>query len=1850
MRGRRSSLRASLAVAALGALALAAVLATVLAAPAFADVHPNTAPGFPADPSFHRGDVDNVNLFNGGLTLTLPFGAVYPVNGGFSYSLKLVYNSNPWLFKTVHYEIPPDFHEISRLQAYPSPCSNAGLGWRLSLGRLNPPCQVPDANDQLPSYPIYQDENGTDHVFYTVLHYGDAEDTLPAGVTDVQYTRDGSYLRLKVYSAGYREVEFPDGSVRRFNASGMPTEIRDPFANKLSISYATANQWVLTDTQGRTHRVYFRTDLPSYSQVVDRVEMVTFGGAVTTYQFSYATRTIGRACPHNDTDQPGSLGSTATVPLLIGVSLPDSAWTTTANDYVVAQPSGSTWPDNACTENGGEITALTLPTLARLEWTWQKYYFPTGSSQRKYTQTNPGVATRVVRKPDGTALGTWSYAPAPGFPGVLSSREQTMTVTDPLGHKAVNYFSIALDSSYTGWSKHDYGLPFTRNTTLNAAPGVDLNLSRQVYDSANTLLRSEYVLYERDPVFASGPPDIYNLNRRLLRARTVYNDDLVAGSFVYGGMINSDFDGLGHYRTQQTEGSFPGSNSRSRFGNYNAAQGTYTVNAAANTGAGYSPLPASSAWTLGTATLHSESEGGATAQTELCYAPGTATATRVRVHRQDGATQTAQDLVTVHDLSAQGNVLAEKFYGGDAQAGIGAGGLCTAALPAAPEREIDHTYSAGVRATSKYAGTSFYLLDQTIDASTGLPAAGRDSAGLQTSYEYDAIGRMTWSKPPVGQGGWTQFFYTAASGTTPPNIIIRRRANGSKTAQILAVDQLVYDSLGRTYQELKTLPDGSTGKRETLYDGAGNRASVSEWTVGAASNKTSFLSYDPFGRATTIRPPDGAAHDVTLVYHGVRQVDRTAKVAVAQGTETAATTTTVYDLHGRRLSVSEPSGSGGASVTTTYGYDVGGRLASVSTTATVGGVPVTQTRSFNYDRAGLLQSETHPEKGSAGNGTVSYPRYDARGQALRKTDGPHDLEYIYDPAERLYKVKEWGASGRLLKQLDYAGANGANDYRQGKLQQATRNNYVTLGATQNTVQVVETYTYGGKDGRISQRDTQVTTNSTVAEGFTQTFAYDDLGLPNNLGYPRCTHAACTQTPAATFSDVPVGAPYQKEIEAIYPWVTAGCGTNPLSYCPNNNITRAEMAVFLLLAKGGAGYTPPACTTPIFQDVPCSSPYAVWVQELYRRGVTSGCATNPLRYCPSNNINNSEMAVFVIAMLGISPAACTTAPFADIPCTAFAASFIAEEARRQITPGCGGGNFCPSALVTRAQMAGLLVHAFDIPVATDANTQRNVQLTYMQGMLTGVASSPTTYGTLFYYPNLQVSQVVHGNGVTETQGNDPNEIRRPSSFAASGPYASWSSGSYSWDGEGNVKAIGSSWFAYDKVGRLVSSTLYDGTTGSGTQKQQSYAFDPFGNLTGIAGTSGRSTPTSAQTNRLNGTGTVYDAAGNLTNWNGAIYQYDAFDQMVRMTSGAEDWAYLYTADDQRLWAYDLARNVSHWSVRDLAGKTLREYLNNNGRWSVEADYIYRDSRLLAAETQAGQRHFHLDHLGTPRLITRGTGHFVAYHLYYPFGEEATPFNLDSERMKLAGQERDLASPAGAGDDLDYLHARHSSPVTGRFLSADQAPGNPARPQSWNRYAYVLGNPLRYVDPSGEEPLEPSLLQFFNAFYDADFSSVDLEKGFLAHLITDKANATMTFGDTILLTSKDTEELDAKTPDGIATLGHELAHVLQYWVLGNARFLDAYLQQYKYNREAGMSDYKAYRNTIAEDAAWKVESVIRDFLNHDLQILVKLQTGQQLTKEEVNRVQGALVEASKQGKFKFGYQFVQGFLIYIPPPKK
>jgi S-layer family protein len=184
---------------------------------------------------------------------------------------------------------------------------------------------------------------------------------------------------------------------------------------------------------------------------------------------------------------------------------------------------------------------------------------------------------------------------------------------------------------------------------------------------------------------------------------------------------------------------------------------------------------------------------------------------------------------------------------------------------------------------------------------------------------------------------------------------------------------------------------------------------------------------------------------------------------------------------------------------------------------------------------------------------------------------------------------------------------------------------------------------------------------------------------------------------ASFADVPVASPFYRFIETVlHNGVTGGCGT--ASYCPAAATSREQMPVMVLVAREGATYAPPSCQagSERFTDVPASSPFCRWIEELARRGAVGGCAQNT--YCPSAPVSREQMAVFVLATLeapGYVPPACAVPMFGDVPASSPFCRWIEELARRGVVSGCGSGNYCPSAAVTREQVSVFVAAGFGL---------------------------------------------------------------------------------------------------------------------------------------------------------------------------------------------------------------------------------------------------------------------------------------------------------------------------------------------------------------------------------------------------------------------------------------------------------------------------------------------------------------------------------------------------------------------------
>jgi uncharacterized repeat protein (TIGR01451 family) len=182
----------------------------------------------------------------------------------------------------------------------------------------------------------------------------------------------------------------------------------------------------------------------------------------------------------------------------------------------------------------------------------------------------------------------------------------------------------------------------------------------------------------------------------------------------------------------------------------------------------------------------------------------------------------------------------------------------------------------------------------------------------------------------------------------------------------------------------------------------------------------------------------------------------------------------------------------------------------------------------------------------------------------------------------------------------------------------------------------------------------------------------------------------------SFTDVPASNPFYRFIETLlHNGVTGGCTAT--EYCPGASTSREQMAVFALVAKEGLGYAPPDCVPPnAFNDVPETSPFCRWIEELAGRGVVAGCGGG--NYCPAEAVTREQMAVFMLRTLdpALNPPFCAPPNlFADVPETSAFCRWIEELANRGVVTGCGGGNYCPTDPVTREQMGVFISVTFGL---------------------------------------------------------------------------------------------------------------------------------------------------------------------------------------------------------------------------------------------------------------------------------------------------------------------------------------------------------------------------------------------------------------------------------------------------------------------------------------------------------------------------------------------------------------------------
>ena len=265
------------------------------------------------------------------------------------------------------------------------------------------------------------------------------------------------------------------------------------------------------------------------------------------------------------------------------------------------------------------------------------------------------------------------------------------------------------------------------------------------------------------------------------------------------------------------------------------------------------------------------------------------------------------------------------------------------------------------------------------------------------------------------------------------------------------------------------------------------------------------------------------------------------------------------------------------------------------------------------------------------------------------------------------------------------------------------------------------------------------------------------------------------------------------------------------------------------------------------------------------------------------------------------------------------------------------------------------------------------------------------------------------------------------------------------------------YTYDEVNRLKTAEEKQTSTQAQIWKQ-AFTFDRYGNRNfDVANTTANvlgANPTISQSNnRFNsGQSYLYDLAGNVTAEPGnKSYTYDGENHQLSFTFNSQTTSYSYDGDGRRVRKANPDGTTIVY-VYNAMGQMLAEYTTGTASGTSGTSYITAD------------------HLGSTRVVTKTDGTIRARYDFLPFGEEIATniggrsgagYVTDITRQKFTSYERDNES------NLDFAQARMFAYNHGRFTSPDPTllSVNGYNPQTWNRYAYVLNNPLMYVDPLG-----------------------------------------------------------------------------------------------------------------------------------------------------------------------------------------
>jgi RHS repeat-associated protein len=270
------------------------------------------------------------------------------------------------------------------------------------------------------------------------------------------------------------------------------------------------------------------------------------------------------------------------------------------------------------------------------------------------------------------------------------------------------------------------------------------------------------------------------------------------------------------------------------------------------------------------------------------------------------------------------------------------------------------------------------------------------------------------------------------------------------------------------------------------------------------------------------------------------------------------------------------------------------------------------------------------------------------------------------------------------------------------------------------------------------------------------------------------------------------------------------------------------------------------------------------------------------------------------------------------------------------------------------------------------------------------------------------------------------------------------------------------FSYDQFNRLTGSSKNSG------QQTFTYDYDPYGNRWHQNAPQGGPAPQYVfdNNNRISGSGVTYDALGEITaDGLGNSFAWDAEGRLIQVNQGSTVIAnYVYDAEGRRI------KNASFEFVYDLAGRAITLFNATTGGWWYGE--IYAGGRHLATYSGGTTNFLHADWLGTKRVMTGVSGANSETCTGFPFGDDV---NCTGTNWTFNGFTDDIHD---SETNLEHTLFRQLSGTQGRWITPDPDSGSMdiTNPQSLNRYAYVMNDPIDQIDPSGLRACIPGSVNF------------------------------------------------------------------------------------------------------------------------------------------------------------------------------